>query len=221
METALSVTEENYLKAIYKLSLFESNKVSNNAIASLLNINPASVLEMLRRLNKKKLISYDKTKGAKLTSAGKIIAIQTIRKHRLWEVFLHEKLGFGWDEVHEIAEQMEHVQSRELVERLDKFLGRPKFDPHGDPIPDEHGKFHESDSSILYSAHPGKEYTITGVKDSSENLLKYLSKNGLGLGVKLKLNSIESYDDTLIISVDKKTITLSRKVAENLLVKKV
>jgi DtxR family transcriptional regulator, Mn-dependent transcriptional regulator len=222
MPGSLSVTEENYLKAIYKLSLFETRKVSNNSIASLLTVNPASVLEMLRRLEAKKLIVYDKMKGARLTGPGKQVAIFTIRKHRLWEVFLAEKLGFGWDEVHDIAEQMEHVQSDELIERLDKFLGHPKFDPHGDPIPDPSGKLHAPEGVPLSKAVLQKEYKITGVKDHADEFLKFLSRTGLGLGIKIKVISYEDYDDSVrILLGGKKETTLSRKVAENLVVKKI
>ncbi|MBC7862506.1 MAG: metal-dependent transcriptional regulator [Bacteroidia bacterium] len=221
-DQALSVTEENYLKGIYKLSFFETGKVSNNSIASLLNVNPASVLEMLRKLEKKKLIIYDKVKGARLTASGKQIAVYTIRKHRLWEVFLAEKLGFGWEEIHNIAEQMEHIQSAELVERLDKFLNFPKFDPHGDPIPDPQGRFNLQEGISLADAQLGKEYKITGVKDHQDEFLKFLSRSGLGLGIKIKVAGIEAYDDSLRVSIEgKKEITISRKVAQNLVVKKI
>lgn len=217
----LSITEENYLKAIYKLSLFESGKVSNNAIASLLVVNPASVLEMLRRLDTKKLISYDKVKGARLTAQGKLIAVRTIRKHRLWEFFLCEKLGFGWEAVHDIAEQMEHIQSDELVERLDRFLGHPKFDPHGDPIPDQAGRFNVNEGAELSAAVLQKNYKITGVKDHSDGFLKFLNRTGLGLGVTVKIISRENYDSSLRVLIGrKKEVNLSVKVADNLLVKK-
>jgi DtxR family transcriptional regulator, Mn-dependent transcriptional regulator len=222
MSQPLSVTEENYLKAIYKLSVFGSGKVSNNAIAGILGVNPPSVLEMLRKLDKKKLIAYDKIKGARLTAVGKKIAVTTIRKHRLWEVFLAEKLGFGWDEIHEIAEQMEHVQSEELVARLDKFLGYPKFDPHGDPIPDPHGELDRPEGMPLSFGAVSKEYKVTGVKDHRDEFLKFLSRAGLGLGAKIKILSFEPYDDTFIVSVNgKKEGILSKKVSENLIVKKI
>lgn len=216
-----SITEENYLKAIYKLSVFGSGKVSNNAIAGILGVNPPSVLEMLRKLDTKKLITYDKIKGARLTPHGKKIAVATIRKHRLWEVFLADKLGFGWDEIHDIAEQMEHIQSDELIARLDKFLGYPKFDPHGDPIPDQHGELDRPEGMPLSSAAVNKEYKVTGVKDHRDEFLKFLSRAGLGLGARIKILSFEPYDDSFIVSVDgKKESVLSKKVSENLIVKK-
>src|SRR3984885_5178673 len=133
-------TEENYLKAIYHLS-HESGSVSTNQIAAALNTKAASVTDMLKKLADKALINYEKYQGVTLTSAGQKIALHIIRKHRLWEYFLVEKLNFKWDEVHEMAEEMEHISSVELIDRLDKFMDYPKHDPHGDPIPDSDGKF--------------------------------------------------------------------------------
>jgi DtxR family transcriptional regulator, Mn-dependent transcriptional regulator len=222
MPERISITEENYLKAIYKLSVFGSGKVSNNAIAGILAVNPPSVLEMLRKLDKKKLITYDKAKGAKLTAQGKKVAVTTIRKHRLWEVFLAEKLGFGWDEIHEIAEQMEHIQSDELIARLDKFLGHPKFDPHGDPIPDPHGELDRPEGMPLSLGQLNREYKVTGVKDHRDEFLKFLSRTGLALGAKVKVLAFEPYDDSMIIAVNgKREGALSKKVTENLIVKKI
>jgi DtxR family transcriptional regulator, Mn-dependent transcriptional regulator len=135
MKEIFTLSEENYLKAIYHLSKEEDESVSTNALAERLETTAASVSDMLKKLAKKELIEYKKYQGVNISEKGKRVALQIIRKHRLWEVFLVEKLSFNWDEVHEIAEQLEHIDSPTLVKRLDEFLGYPKFDPHGDPIP--------------------------------------------------------------------------------------
>ena len=136
-----STAEENYLKAIFKITEKEGKTATTNAIAAALNTTAASVTDMLKRLAEKDLINYEKYRGVQLSSGGEQIATILIRKHRLWEVFLVNKLGFAWDEVHELAEQLEHIQGEALVERLDEYLGRPQFDPHGDPIPDAEGRW--------------------------------------------------------------------------------
>src|SRR6201990_2370199 len=135
-----TLAEENYLKSIYHLSLDAVN-VSTNQLAAFLNTKASSVTDMLKKLSDKGLINYTPYQGVTLTAAGEKIAVNIIRKHRLWEYFLVEKLGFKWDEVHEMAEEMEHISSNELIDRLDKFMGFPKYDPHGDPIPDCDGHF--------------------------------------------------------------------------------
>ncbi len=135
-----SLTEENYLKAIYRLSEIDGNKITPTSIAEAVNVNAASVIDMIKKLTEKKLINYDKVKGAKLTDKGNKTALLIVRKHRLWEVFLQDKLGYSWDEIHEMAEQLEHVQHEDLADRLDKFLGYPEYDPHGDPIPKSNGQ---------------------------------------------------------------------------------
>ena len=147
-----TLTEENYLKAIYKLHEDKPDKINTNAIAGLVDTAPASVTDMLRKLADKKLIRYAKYQGVSLTATGKKAAVSVIRKHRLWELFLVEKLGYSWDEVHEIAEQLEHIHSDSLVSRLSTFLGNPRMDPHGDPIPDENGNFHSRKSIPLSAA---------------------------------------------------------------------
>ncbi len=215
-----SFTEENYLKSIYKFHVFSEEKITNVTIAGILNVNPASALEMIRRMAKKQLLSYDKKKGIHLTSRGKKIAINTIRKHRLWEVFLAEKLGFSWDEIHEIAEQLEHVQSYTLTERLDKFLGFPDVDPHGDPIPRLTGKTLRPQGFPLSSIKKNKNVILVGVTDHQDSFLKYLNKIGIGLGVKIQIHSVESYDNSLSISIhERKRFTISEKVAAQLLVR--
>jgi DtxR family Mn-dependent transcriptional regulator len=215
-----TLTEENYLKAIYRI--FESNgeAVSTNAIAENLQINAASVTDMFKKLGQQKLVVYEKSKGVKPTEKGKKIALQIIRKHRLWETFMVEKLKLSWDEVHEIAEQLEHVHSDLLIERLDQLLNYPKFDPHGDPIPDKNGKLPVLKSILLSEAKPGQSYKITGVRKNSDAFLKYLKKIGLSLGGMIKVKELEEYDGSMRIElVDSNTdVMLSKEATSNLLV---
>lgn len=213
-----SFTEENYLKAIFKL-LEKNEIVTTNAIASKINTKAASVTDMLKKLSDKKLINYEKYQGVTLTKNGKKVALNIIRKHRLWEVFLVEKLNFKWDEVHYMAEQLEHINSEELIQRMDKFLGFPKFDPHGDPIPDSNGKLIENKSSLLSQIKKNKNTIMTGVVDHSDKFLRFLNEVGLNLGCEIKIKNIVDYDSSLeaIIS-KKKTIFISNEVAKNILV---
>lgn len=221
-----SLSEENYLKAIYKLtelvrkdSLGEIEAVSTNSIAEKVSTKAASVTEMLKKLADKKLINYRKYQGVTLTPQGRKVALTIIRKHRLWEVFLVEKLAFKWDEVHDIAEQLEHINSDELVGRLDKFLGYPKFDPHGDPIPDAHGKFHMHKSKLLALLAKGSAGIMTGVVDHSPAFLQYLDKIGLALGDEIKIRDVVEYDKSLQITINKKnSMYISHEVAKNILV---
>jgi DtxR family Mn-dependent transcriptional regulator len=219
VSTELTNAEENYLKAIYKLSLIAIGKISNVELAGILKLNPPTVLEMVRRLQKKNLLRYNKKTGVILSEKGKKKAIQTIRKHRLWEVFLHEKLGFRWDEVHQIAEQLEHVQSDELLKRLDKFLEYPKFDPHGDPIPNANGKLTEHSGIPLSKSNSVKIHTVVGVKNNDDSFLKLLGTNKIQLGSQIKIMNTEDFDQSMKIKIDKKYIVrISKKVSENLLV---
>lgn len=213
-----SFTEENYLKAIYKLSDGVS-EVSTTDLAKALNIKSATVTDMLKKLAAKKLIRYERYKGLKLTEKGRLVGIKVIRKHRLWELFLVQKLKFGWDEVHEIAEQLEHIQSDDLINRLDELLGYPKTDPHGDPIPDQFGVFGENATMILAGKKTKTTYVIAGVTDDHPNFLKYLDKVGIGLGDKITITSIEPYDQMHKVSVNKGTeFFISENVARNILV---
>lgn len=217
---SLSYTEENYLKAIYALSAQGKEEVSTNAIADKLHTKASSVTDMIKKLADKKLLLYEKYKGVTLTSSGKKIAINTIRKHRLWEVFLVKKLNFGWDEVHEIAEQLEHINSQKLVDRLDEFLEFPKYDPHGDPIPGKNGKI-ENRSEIIELSKCSKKQTvlISGVNDTSSEFLIYLNNLGLTIGSELKIAEIIDFDKSFIIVMGKKQINLSNIVTRNILVK--
>ncbi len=191
-------TEENYLKSIYHLSL-QSESVSTNQIAASLNTKAASVTDMLKKLADKELINYTKYQGVTLTSAGEKIAVNIIRKHRLWEYFLVEKLNFKWDEVHDVAEELEHISSKELVDRLDEFMGNPKYDPHGDPIPDCNGKFKSHELKPVSSLTADQSGTISGVRDHSPAFLQYLEKAGLTIGKKIKVTEINEYDHSVML----------------------
>jgi DtxR family Mn-dependent transcriptional regulator len=216
----LSQTEENYIKAIYTLS--ERSKTfdtSTNEIAVRLNTKPPSVSDMLRRLTDKKLVTYQKYRKVQLTKTGKQLAIQIIRKHRLWEVFLHEKLNFSWDEVHEVAEQLEHIQSEKLTRRLEEYLGFPQFDPHGDPIPSANGELKEQKRLMLSEIGIGHSCQVVGVKDSSTDFLKYLHQMNIGIGTKIKVVEKIAFDHSLIVSIKKGTQSaVSKKFADNVLV---
>jgi len=214
-----SFTEENYLKAIYKLQEQNGETVGNSDLAKSLDVQSASVTDMLKKMAKKKLINYEKSKGFKLTEKGRHIAINIIRKHRLWEVFLLEKLGFGWDEVHEMAEQLEHIQSEKLIDRLDQYLGHPKSDPHGDPIPNANGVFTKSKSILLSEAKEGIQVRFVGVTDHSSSFLTYLDKLGISLGDSLSIKSVEDFDNSFTLQLKgKKEAIVSFKVANSLLV---
>lgn len=216
----ISHAEENYLKAIFKISEKEAKAASTNAIAAELQTTAASVTDMLKRLAEKNLIAYEKYRGVELSGEGNRLATALIRKHRLWEVFLVEKLGFAWDEVHDLAEQLEHVQGDNLVDRLDNFLGHPKFDPHGDPIPDAQGRWAFRPQSLLSTLKPGDRGVVTGVDDHSPAFLQYLDQLGLTLGAHLELIERVPYDQSLRIRTqDGRDITLSEKVGQNLFIK--
>jgi DtxR family transcriptional regulator, Mn-dependent transcriptional regulator len=214
-------SEENYLKSIYLLSKQGDNKVSVTALASSLGNNPASVIDMLKKLTEKKLIDYDKVTGARLNNKGNEGALGVIRRHRLWEFFLKNKLGYTWDEVHEIAEQLEHVHDVELADRLDKFLGFPQFDPHGDPIPDKNGKFPEIKSCPLSECKQQENGFVVGLADMSSVFLKYLDKVGIQIGTEITLVESNAFDNSLDIIINGKTnIQISQQAAQNILVSK-
>jgi len=214
-----SFTEENYLKAIYHLSDQNSTEVSTNAIAEVTNTKAASVTDMLKKLADKQLINYIKYQGVTLTEIGAKAAVNIIRKHRLWEVFLVEKLGFKWDEVHDIAEELEHINSTGLIDRLDDFLGNPAADPHGDPIPDRTGNFLHKKLLKVSEMKQGQAGTISGVNEHSSVFLKHLEKLRLTLGTKIIVAELVEFDGSIILSVDGvNEITISREVAKNILV---
>ena len=217
----ISQTEENYLKAIFNICEKEEKSAGTNDISSAMQTSAASVTDMLKRLAEKKLINYAKYKGVTLTEAGNKIATQLIRKHRLWETFLVEKLQFSWDKVHEIAEQLEHIKSPELVEKLDDFLGNPKFDPHGDPIPDAEGNFTYRKQIQLSDAVVGEFGVVVGVQEDSEKFLQYLDKQGLVLGARVEIIEKFSYDESVkIILNGERELVLSDKVSRNLFIQR-
>jgi len=217
--TLPSFTEENYLKAIYKLQEANGEVVATSALAQVMGVHPPSVTDMLKRMARKKLVTYQKSKGFKLTEKGRSVAIGIIRNHRLWEVFLVDKIGFRWDEVHDLAEQLEHIHSEALVNKLDAYLGYPKIDPHGDPIPDANGVLPKSKSVLLSTLGVGQQGVFSGVTDHSAPFLNFLDKSGLSLGVHLKVKSIEEFDQTFTIQFKgKKEVMVSYKVANSLLI---
>jgi DtxR family Mn-dependent transcriptional regulator len=216
-----SKTTEDYLKAIYKLSKDGTQKVSTNEIAHLLDVKSSSVTDMLNKLLAKKLINYEKYKGVNLSSEGKRVALSIIRKHRLWESFLVYKLKFNWGEVHKIAEQLEHIQSKLLINRLDDFLGNPHFDPHGDPIPDKNGKIIKRTLNKLSELKTGHEAELVGVNNDTESLLEYLDKIGLNINSRFKIMDHLAFDNSLLVKIGSNKVQISKKIADNLLVKSV
>jgi DtxR family transcriptional regulator, Mn-dependent transcriptional regulator len=215
----MTFSEENYLKAIYHLSTFNEAEVSTNAIAEMMDTKASSVTDMLKKLAEKELVYYKKYQGASLTEKGRLMAKMIVRKHRLWEVFLVEKLDFTWDEVHDVAEQLEHIRSEKLIDKLDDFLGHPTEDPHGDPIPDGNGKMIKVDKLLLSEAKENQEVICVGVKDTSAEFLQYLDRQGIALGSKIKIVAIEPFDLSVIIKIDEKQVIVSDKTATNLYVK--
>lgn len=211
-----SQSEEDYLKALYHLEM-DFDSVSTNSIADYLDMKPSSVTDMLKKLAEKKFIHYQKYKGTSLTKKGKLIALSIIRKHRLWETFLVEKLGFGWDQVHAIAEQLEHIKSEELIENLDNFLGNPKYDPHGDPIPNKDGEIEKMNQKLLVELKASQKGIITGVKKGTASLLNYLDKEKVKLGDSIKVIEILEFDGTYIVEINKRKLTFSEKICQNLL----
>ncbi len=214
----LSYTEENYLKAIYHLSSGGSKAVLTNEIADVMKTKAASVTDMIKKLSAKNFISYERYYGVKITKQGKAEALMVIRKHRLWETFLVQKLNFDWDEVHDVAEQLEHIQSPLLIQKLDEYLGFPRTDPHGEPIPDKNGKVHIQEQTPLNELVPGNKGTIMSVKDSDSSLLKYLNKIGAVPGSKIKVINKEEYDQSLEIEINSERITISKIVSQNVLI---
>ena len=216
----LSLTEENYLKAIFHLERSYPAGVSTNALAEEMETKASSVTDMVKKLSEKDLVEYKKYQGVKLRKRGRNTAVGVIRKHRLWEVFLVEKLNFSWDEVHEVAEQLEHIKSDKLIEELDRFLEFPTRDPHGDPIPDADGNFKESDRLLLSAFSVGDKGICTGVKDSSAEFLQYLDKNGIALGQQLEVLEKEEFDQSMVISFRGRELPISHRISTNLYIKK-
>lgn len=209
-------SEENYLKTLYRLEDKEIKKVNNIALSKALDLNPATVLEMVRKLNDKKLLEVLPGKTIQLTEKGKKKALQIIRKHRLWEVFLVDKLNYKWNEVHDLAEQLEHIESDDLTNKLELFLDFPSVDPHGDPIPDETGKFKKLKAQPLATAPLHKKVSFINVINSSNEFLKYLDKIGIAIGDKLEIAEIEEFDKSLTVIHKRKSVILSNEAASNI-----
>ncbi|WP_284650898.1 metal-dependent transcriptional regulator [Flavobacterium terrisoli] len=215
----MTLSEENYLKTIYHITSASGTEVSTNAIAEKMETKASSVTDMLKKLADKDLIVYKKYQGVSLTAEGSLAAKMIVRKHRLWEVFLVDKLQFPWDEVHDIAEQLEHIKSEKLINKLDDFLGNPTEDPHGDPIPDAKGKIIKVEKLLLSELKVNQTGICVGVKDSSAEFLKYLDKNKIALGVTIKVNSIEDFDLSLNVKIEGNDLLISNKIAGNLFIK--
>ena len=216
--TSMTISEENYLKVIYHLSQVSPKGVNTNAIAGMLETKASSVTDMMKKLSEKDLVIYKKYQGVTLTEEGFLSAKMIVRKHRLWEVFLVEKLGFAWDEVHEIAEELEHIKSEVLINKLDFFLGFPEYDPHGDPIPNEDGVIKKINKMLLSEAKIDQLYVCVGVKDSSSEFLKYLDKQKIALGTKIKVLEKEAFDNTLTVELNGQKISISHKIAVNIFI---
>jgi DtxR family transcriptional regulator, Mn-dependent transcriptional regulator len=213
-----SYTEENYLKSIYALCNANDNGIgtSTNFIATYLNIKPATVTNMLQKLSEKKLIKYKPYSKVTLTASGKIVALQVIRKHRLWEVFLVNKLAFTWDQVHDVAEQLEHIQSVELIDKLDAYLLYPNIDPHGDPIPNAKGEVAQIKTKKLSDIAVGNSCKVVAVNDNNIELLQYLSEIGIGLGTTIMIENKIEIAQTLSITIKDKKINISFTTAEHI-----
>lgn len=214
----ITLTEENYIKTIYQLGKYGTLTVSTNNIAEAIETKASSVTDMIKKLADKGYVDYKRYQGATLTSKGKKIAADVVRKHRLWEVFLVEKLNFSWDEVHDIAEQLEHIKSDKLINELDKLLDYPTHDPHGDPIPDKRGEIKKSNKELLFTLPENSKGVCVGVKDTSPAFLKYLDKHKIALGSEIRVIAREDYDDSMVIEIKGKPITISQAVASNLFV---
>ncbi|WP_373516696.1 metal-dependent transcriptional regulator [Pricia sp.] len=212
----MTPSEENYLKAIYHLGKGTGELVSTNAIAEQMRTKPSSVTDMMKKLSDKNLVAYRRYQGVSLTDSGKISALSILRKHRLWEVFLVEKLDFAWNEVHEVAEQLEHIKSEQLIDKLDQHLGFPKVDPHGDPIPSKNGEFKKFVKKLLDEVAVGTEGVCIGVKDSSVAFLNFLDKNHIALGDKIQVLDKEEFDGSLHLKVRDRRIHISSQIAGNL-----
>jgi len=212
-------TEENYLKSIYKLSQKQKAGISTNAIAERMCTKASSVTDMIKKMAGKKLVNYKRYQGVTLTAKGKKEALKVIRKHRLWEVFLLKHLNFHWDEIHDIAEQLEHINSDQLVEKLDRFLNYPKTDPHGDPIPNEQGQLPEDHSYLLSNLKITDKALVVGVNDKSPAFLKYLDQVSIHLQTNLEVMAYYDFDQSMDIKVNESEIVhLSSKVTQNILI---
>lgn len=214
-------TIENYLKTIYNLSSNNTAVVSNQKIADKLSLNPATVTEGLRKLHELKYVIYEKSYGSRLTTTGSKLALDIVRRHRIWETYLAKELGFGWDEVHAIAEELEHVNNVKLINKLASILGNPTYDPHGDPIPDAKGKIQKSNFIKLSETKIKGNYKVMGVTDHSPTFLKYLEKHQLIIGATINIKTIEDFDNSIVLVCQKKEVNISPKAAECIIVQSI
>lgn len=214
----LTKSEENYIKAIYQLSENSTEPINTNLLAEQMQTKPSSATDMLKKLSEKALVQYTKYQGCSLTPTGRQTALMIIRKHRLWETFLVEKLQFGWEEVHEIAEQLEHIQSNKLTEKLDAFLEFPKFDPHGDPIPNSEGNLPTQKSVSLSTCEVGDNVIISGVKDGEAEFLSYLNEIGCTLGTELVIHNKFNFDGSFLVELNSRQIQFSAVIAKRITV---
>lgn len=215
----LSQTEENYLKSIYHLEVSQAKKISTTLIAKSIQTKASSVTDMLKKLADKKLVNYEKYKGVKLTLEGKKIAVKIVRRHRLWEVFLVNNLNYNWDEVHDIAEQLEHIKSDTLIDKLEVYLNFPTKDPHGDLIPDAKGNIKTEETQLLSTAKQGVLYKIANVKDNSKAFLQFLDKHCLTIDSELTVQDKFDFDNSITVKLCNGSIlTLSQKVCTNVFV---
>ena len=212
-------SEENYLKTIFSVFMQTQNNVSTNDIANLLDTSPASVTEMIKKLQEKNLVIYEKYNGVRLSNEGETKAIAIIRKHRLWETFLVRKLDFSWSEVHDVAEQLEHIKSEKLIDKLDQLLNYPKFDPHGDPIPSKNGVFNYQERISIFEMDVNEEGIIMGVSLDNKDFLDYLTKLKISIGTRIKVIEIIKFDQSMKIEFDSKIEHVSKEIAENILIK--
>ena len=217
----LSQTEENYLKSIFHLSEFGNKKVTTNSISKILNIEPASVTDMIKKLSRKKLIYHEKYKGATISKVGIKLALQIIRRHRLWEVFLHDKLKFKWDQIHDIAEELEHVSSDKLIDSLDKFLKYPRIDPHGDPIPNKLGQFNFIDKISISDLNIGEIGIVSRIINEDEEFFNLLNKLNIEIGTEIKIIDKIYYDGSVEIVINNKSVIISKNIALNIKITKI
>src|SRR5436189_2752820 len=214
-----STSEENYIKTIYHLQQ-QDGTVTTNELADRLHTKPASITDMMKKLKVKKLVNYQPYQGFRLTAEGSKVALGIIRRHRLWEYFLAEKLKFSWDEVHAVSEDMEHISSKKLIDKLDEFLGFPKFDPHGDPIPDANGKLETGKKFVLAEIPVNKPVIVSQVTNQSTELLEVLKHQNISIGTRLEIKRKFDFDNSVEIKINKQpTITISEQLAKNIFVK--
>ena len=212
----LTRSEEDHIKAVYAL-LQDGDSAFTKDIAERLHTKASSVTDMLKKLSGKSLLKHEPYYGAKLTTRGQAIALQLVRRHRLWETFLVDRLGFGWDEVHDVAEQMEHVANDKLIDKLDEYLGRPHFDPHGDPIPDKHGKLRSRKTRRLDTCKPGDSVRIAAVSETTDGLLRLLDSKGLRIGTRLSVQEVHGFDGSIDIKPKSgAAFSLSKDVSHHL-----